>query len=145
MIKFILVVNKQGQVRVSQFYDSVSTEEKDLIVTEAVQRCLKRTDSQCSFLEYRDFKLVYRRYAALYFIIGVEEFENELAVLELIHLFVETMDTYFEQACEEDIIFNLEKVYFILDEIVVNGRIIETNQNKILAPVRLLDQMAKRW
>ena len=35
------------------------------------------------------------------------------------------------------IMFNIEKAHMILDEIVVNGEIIETNRTRILAPVRL--------
>ena len=30
---------------------------------------------QCAFLEYRDYKLVYRRYASLFFIVGVDDEE----------------------------------------------------------------------
>jgi hypothetical protein len=33
------------------------------------------------------------------------------------------------------IMFNVEKAHMILDEIVVNGEIIETNRTRILAPV----------
>ena len=42
--------------------------------------------------------------------------------------------------CELDIMFNLEKAHFILDEMVMNGCIIETNKNNVLAPVLLLDK-----
>jgi hypothetical protein len=38
--------------------------------------------------------------------------------------------------CELDIMFNLEKAHFILDEMVMNGCIIETNKNNVLAPVQ---------
>ena len=41
---------------------------------------------------------------------------------------------------ELDIMFNLEKAHFILDEMVMNGCIIETNKNNVLAPVQLLDK-----
>ena len=36
--------------------------------------------------------------------------------------------------------FNLEKAHYILDEMVMNGCIIETNKNNILSPVMLLDK-----
>ena len=42
--------------------------------------------------------------------------------------------------CELDIMFNLEKAHFILDEMVMNGCIIETNKTNVLAPVQLLDK-----
>jgi hypothetical protein len=44
--------------------------------------------------------------------------------------------------CELDIMFNLEKAHFILDEMVMNGCIIETNKNNVLAPIHLLDKAA---
>ena len=43
----------------------------------------------------------YRRYASLYFIVGVDSAkENELAILEFIHALVETAHKYFENVCE---------------------------------------------
>ena len=67
--------------------------------------------------------MIYRRYASLYFIIGLdlEEDINELSMLEFIHNLVETMDKYFENVCELDIMFNIEKAHFIMDEMVMNG------------------------
>ena len=35
---------------------------------------------QCTFFEYRGYKIAYRRYASLFFIVGADEDENELAV-----------------------------------------------------------------
>lgn len=43
----------------------------------------------CNFLDYREVKLVFKRYASLYFVAGVDIDDNELLVLEQIHLFVE--------------------------------------------------------
>jgi AP-4 complex subunit sigma-1 len=36
--------------------------------------------------------------------------------------------------------FNLEKAHFILDEMVMNGHIMETNKANILAPIQLMDK-----
>ncbi len=49
-------------------------------------------------MEQGEYKVVYRRYASLYIIIGVDndEDENELSLLEFIHNIVETLDRYFE-------------------------------------------------
>ena len=80
---------------------------------------------------------MYRRYASLYFIIGIDNDEdvNELSFLEFIHNLVETLDKYFENVCELDIMFNIEKAHFIIDEMVMSGYITETNKSNILAPV----------
>eukprot|EP00731_Ephydatia_muelleri_P027707 Em0019g580a len=91
-------------------------------------------------MEYKNYKIVYRRYASLYFIIGVDSSENELSLMEFIHCVVETFDRYFESVCELDIMFNLDKAHMILDEMIANGNITETNRSRVLAPVGVLDK-----
>lgn len=63
-----------------------------------------------------NYKLVYRRYAGLYFTIAVDVNDNELAYLETIHLFVELLDRYFGNVCELDIVFNFNKVSILFSE-----------------------------
>ena len=55
-------------------------------------------------------KLVYRGFATLYFIAICDAAESELGLLDLIQVFVETLDKVFENVCELDIIFNSPKV-----------------------------------
>ena len=144
MIKFILMVNKQGQTRLSAYYDWLNLEERVALESEVIRKCLSRNEFQCSFMEYRDYRVIYRRYASLFFIVGVDSGEeNELAILEFIHALVETLDKYFENVCELDIMFNLEKAHFLLDEMVMNGYIIETNKSNVLKPIILLEKTNK--
>jgi len=133
------MVNKQGQTRVSQYYQYYGVDERKAMEGEIVRKCLSRNEHQCSFMEYQNYKLVYRRYASLFFIIGVDTSENELAILELIHNLVELLDTYFKSVCELDIMFNLERVYMILDEMVMNGCIVETNRTSVLSAINLYE------
>jgi AP-4 complex subunit sigma-1 len=65
-----------------------------------------------------------------------------LAYLELIHNLVETLDKYFENVCELDIMFNLEKAHFIVQEFVLNGCVLETNKTNILSPVYQIDKLS---
>jgi len=81
-----------------------------------------------SFLEYRNHKIVYRRYAGLFFTLCVDAEDSELSMLEFIHLFVEVLDQYFGSVCELDLVFNFYKVYQILDEMVVGGEVMETSK-----------------
>ena len=71
-----------------------------------------------------------------------DDTENEVSYLEFIHSLVETLDKYFENVCELDIMFNIEKAHFILDEMVANGYIIEMNKTNILNPLVLMDKFA---
>ncbi|KAF2304016.1 hypothetical protein GH714_026249 [Hevea brasiliensis] len=93
-VTFILMVNKQGQTRLAQYYEWLTLEERRALEGEIVRKCLARTEQQCSFVEHRNYKIVYRRYASLFFLVGVDNDENELAILEFIHLLVETMDRH---------------------------------------------------
>eukprot|EP01016_Furgasonia_blochmanni_P013421 TRINITY_DN1684_c0_g1_i5.p1 TRINITY_DN1684_c0_g1~~TRINITY_DN1684_c0_g1_i5.p1 ORF type:complete len:253 (+),score=75.96 TRINITY_DN1684_c0_g1_i5:1-759(+) len=141
MIQFILMVNKQGQTRLAQYYNFLTVKERTTLEGELIRKCLSRTETQCSFVEHRQYKVVYRRYASLFFIVGLDsDDENELAYLEFIHNLVETLDKYFENVCELDIMFNIEKAHYMLDEMVMNGFIVETNKSLVLAPIQALDK-----
>lgn len=61
-------------------------------------------------MQFDDYKLIYRRYAGLFFIFAVDVDDNELLMMESIHLFVELLDQYFSNVCELDIVFNFNKV-----------------------------------
>ena len=100
-------------------------------------------------------KIVYKRYASLYFCCAVDPDDNELEVLEVIHRnlfdsllylsdlldsrlirqtmlrYVEILDKYFGSVCELDIIFNFEKAYFVLDEYLLAGNLQETSKKKV--------------
>lgn len=142
MIKFLLMVNKQGQTRLSKYYDPVDIDKRAAMEADVVKGCLSRRKDECSFVEYKDFKLVYRQYAALFIVVGISDSENELSIYELVQNFVEVLDKYFSHVSELDIMFNLDKVHIILDEIIQNGHVVETNKNRILAPLLALDKMA---
>ena len=45
--------------------------------------------------------------------------ESELGILDLIQVFVETLDKCFENVCELDLIFHVDKVHNILAEMVM--------------------------
>lgn len=138
----MLMVNRQGQTRLSRYYQPVELSRRAVLEADVVRCCLSRKKDQCSFVEYKDFKLVYRQYAALYIVVGVTDSENELSVYELVHNFVEVLDKYFSRVSELDIMFNLDRVHIILDEMIQNGHIVETNKSRVLAPLTALDKMA---
>ena len=72
-------------------------------------------------------------------LLSPEEGDNELLTLEIIHNYVELLDQYFGSVCELDIIYNYEKAYFILDEYLMAGEILETSKKSILNAIRLQD------
>lgn len=95
----------------------------------------------CNVLEYKDFKVVYRRYASLFFIVGIDLSDNELLALETIHRFVEQMDKLFGNVCELDIIFGFDKAYHILDELLLDGYVQESLKKEVLRRVAQQDEL----
>lgn len=100
MIKFVLMVNRQGQTRLSRYYQPVELSRRSQLEADVVRCCLSRRKEQviiidlllvlvpfctrdnivlshwqCSFVDYKDFKLVYRQYAALFIVVAVTEDE----------------------------------------------------------------------
>ena len=141
MINFILLVNKLGQTRLAQYYIDIPALERRTLESELVRKCLSRDDAKCCMIIHRNYKIIYRRYISLYFIIGIDlSEENEYLYYTLIHLLVETLNSYFEKVCELDIIMNLEKTHFIIEEMIQNGQILETNKTRILEPIVMLDK-----
>ena len=61
---------------------------------------------------------MYRRYAGLFFCVCVDANDNELAYLEAIHLFVEVLDSFFDNVCELDLVFNFYKVHLFFPSVI---------------------------
>lgn len=49
------------------------------------------------------------------------------------------MSEFTFQVCELDIIFNFEKAYFILDELVLGGELQETSKKNVLKAIAAQD------
>jgi len=60
-IRFILLVNKQGQTRVAQYYEYMSLEERRALEGEIVRKCLARSDRQVRPPQARVARLILRR------------------------------------------------------------------------------------
>nr|XP_038945511.1 adaptor-related protein complex 1, sigma 1 subunit isoform X2 [Rattus norvegicus] len=138
-MRFMLLFSRQGKLRLQKWYLATSDKERKKMVRELMQVVLARKPKMCSFLEWRDLKVVYKRYASLYFCCAIEGQDNELITLELIHRYVELLDKYFGSVCELDIIFNFEKAYFILDEFLMGGDVQDTSKKSVLKAIEQAD------
>lgn len=120
------------------------------IIKETFQLVSKRDDNVCNFLEGgsliggSDYKLIYRHYATLYFVFCVDSSESELGILDLIQVFVETLDKCFENVCELDLIFHVDRVHYILNELVMGGMVLETNMTEILTRIEDQNKLEKQ-
>ncbi|XP_020521876.1 AP-1 complex subunit sigma-2 [Amborella trichopoda] len=110
MIHFVLLISRQGKVRLTKWYSPYSQKERTKVIRELSGVILMRGPKLCNFVEWRGFKVIYKRYASLYFCMCIDADDNELEILEIIHHFVEILDRYFGSVCELDLIFNFHKV-----------------------------------
>ncbi|KAI2480936.1 AP-2 complex protein [Pyrenophora tritici-repentis] len=140
-IKYLILLSRQGKVRLAKWFTTLAPKDKAKIVKDVSQLVLARRTRMCNFLEYKDTKIVYRRYASLFFIAGCDSTDNELITLEIVHRYVEQMDKYYGNVCELDIIFNFQKAYFILDELLLAGEMQESSKKNVLRCIGQQDSL----
>ncbi|KEY68546.1 hypothetical protein S7711_08013 [Stachybotrys chartarum IBT 7711] len=140
-IHYLILLSRQGKVRLAKWFTTLSPRDKAKIVKDVSQLVLARRTRMCNFLEYKDTKIVYRRYASLFFITGCSSEDNELITLEIIHRYVEQMDKYYGNVCELDIIFSFTKAYYILDELLLAGELQESSKKNVLRCIGQQDSL----
>ncbi|KAG5195747.1 hypothetical protein JEQ12_012042 [Ovis aries] len=97
----------------AQGHPSEDTQQQ--IIRETFHLISKKDENVCNFLEGglliggSDNKLIYKHYATLYFVFCVDSSESELGILDLIQVFAETLDKCFENVCELDLTFHVDK------------------------------------
>mmetsp|Transcript_61772 Transcript_61772/g.201555 ORF Transcript_61772/g.201555 Transcript_61772/m.201555 type:complete len:160 (-) Transcript_61772:75-554(-) len=142
MIKSILVVNNQGKARLARFYYEVPVDKQKHILNSLFRIVSRRSDDTCccfaqdDSLFGPDHKIIYRHFATLYFIFVADSAESELGVLDLIQVFVQVLDSCFENVCELDLIYHFDRVNYILDEIVMAGMVLETNADLVVQAIK---------
>ncbi|CTQ41326.1 Clathrin adaptor complex small chain [Babesia microti strain RI] len=141
MIKFFLMISRRGKVRLAKWFTPISHPEKVKTIKQITSLVLNRNPYQCNFIQWEDYKLIYKRYASLFFISCAEQDDNELLVLEIMHHYVEILDRYFGNVCELDIIYNYQKAYYMIDEILIGGDIHESSKKTVLRIIAAQDAM----
>ncbi|CAD6573342.1 MAG: Sigma-adaptin 3A [Tremellales sp. Tagirdzhanova-0007] len=158
MIQAVLIFNTQGKPRLSKFFTSIPPLIQQSLIAQIFSLISDRPSGLCNFLDAPDLvfptpgtfgkgkekekggragdddsRVIYRHYATLYFVFVVDGAESELGILDLIQVFVESLDRAFENVCELDLIFHFDEVHHVLSEIIQGGLVLETNINEISA------------
>ncbi|XJO73627.1 hypothetical protein BDV3_004581 [Batrachochytrium dendrobatidis] len=118
-IKFLLLVSRQGKIRLTKWFTSDwGIKEKTKIVRDVSQMVLARKAKMCNVLEFKDFKVVYRRYASLFFVVGTDVNENEL--------------------------LTLEQAYTIIDELLIGGELQDSSKRAVLNTLKRIDEAERQ-
>ncbi|KAI0274783.1 Adaptor protein complex sigma subunit [Gloeopeniophorella convolvens] len=147
MIHSVIIFNTSGVPRLTKFYSPVHQSAQS-IVGKIYSLISTRSPGLCNFLEAPELddllgqkgsddklRVVYRSYATLHFVFVVDSSESELGILDLIQVFVESLDRAFENVCELDLVFHFDEVHHILSEIIQGGLVLETNLDEINSSV----------
>ncbi|KEG09099.1 AP-3 complex subunit sigma [Trypanosoma grayi] len=139
MIKAVIIINMAGKIRLLNVYEKEIPLGLQQELVRRVHRLIsRRSGDLCNFVDnFRDWptpdtRVVYRHYATLCFVFIVDSSESQLAILDLIQVFVEALDRTFENVCELDLIFHSDKVQLLLMEMVMGGMVLETSREEIL-------------
>jgi len=139
MIRYFLLLSRQGKPRLAKWFVTLNTKAKSKILQDVTRLVLARQPTMCNVIEYKGNKVIYRRYASLFFVCEIGEHDNELTTLEIIHRYVEVLDRYFGNVCELDLIFNFQKAYTILDELIMGGELQDSSRSIVLATAKASD------
>jgi len=146
MIHAVLIFNTTGTPRLTKFYTTLKAPDANVAVPQRIFKLISSRPVQaCNFLDVPDLDLgfpvddgvrvVYRNYATLYIVFVADGAESELGVLDLIQVFVESLDRAFRNVCELDLVFHFDEVHHILAEVIQGGLVLETNVEEIASAI----------
>ena len=119
MIRCLMLINRRGLIRLVKWFDMAHIPDKDKYMREVAITVIGRSSKLCNFMEWGEYKIIYKRYASLYFITLCDKDE------------------------ELDIIFNYHKAYFVIEEIVSAGFLQESDKKAIIQALKGLDNLLK--
>lgn len=150
MLDFIMLVNRQGKLRMVRWYHPDLTLPIRTRITTHLPTHLLTLSKQQSINQF-DYpsphrptptRIVYRRYASLYFLFALSPHSNPLLALDLIHSLVECLDKYFGSVCELDLVFEFERTAAVVDEWWCGGRMVGERE-EVLRRCREADEQER--
>ncbi|KAL1558011.1 AP-3 complex subunit sigma-like [Salvia divinorum] len=148
MIRGVIVMNDQGNPRLIKFYEFQPPEKQQELVRSIYRILCSRAENVSNFVKADSLlgpnvRLVYKTFSTLYFVFIFDKSENELAMMDLMQVFVETLNKCFREVCELHVVFNFYKIHMILDEIILGGQVLETSSEEVANAVDAISRLEK--
>lgn len=103
----------------------------------------RRTSARAAFLlvpsqsNWSSFVfLSFISYASVYFVTLIDAMDNPLLALEQIHRFCVLLDAYFGRVSELDLIFNFDRAYLLLDQYLLDGKMVESSLTQVITHIK---------
>lgn len=136
MIEGVFIINRNGNLRFVKIY---SEDETNIDREELIKRIYENILDSIDVNVVLDFefsgenkKLVFKTYGSVFIALILDLSENELAMLDFISVMMQCFDEIFKGVCELHFIMNPEKIYYIVDEMISGGLVIETSKTEII-------------
>jgi len=123
----------------AKWYSPLSLKEKQRALQHIEQNILTRRRDESTFLPLQDRVLAWRQYASVFFVSEIDQSENPLLALELIHRFCVILDQYFGRVSELDLIFNFDRAYLLLDNFLLDGKLVDSSAKAIVEQTKTDD------
>ncbi|KAH9275272.1 hypothetical protein BASA83_002507 [Batrachochytrium salamandrivorans] len=137
----LLIATNQGRLRFVRHWQRPYLQHDPAVTTAAlVPESMHSTSQQPMVVHELDHGsffvgnslVVFRRFASLNFMVTSAQSEKPICNASFIQIFVEMLSKYFGSFSEYHIIFHIEKIHLVLDEMVCSGFLVETNKDLIL-------------
>lgn len=128
MIHFILLQNCKGKTPVSKWYALLKKKDDDSednlrreVEGEIHNAIISRDRRTAHSFEHGQFKIIYRFYAGLFLIVAVDPNDNEKPITDMLQSFIKAMNAHLGCVSEAELVFHLNKVREILDELLLTS------------------------
>ena len=135
LIKFIIILDNNGKIIYSKYYTDKNTPEKQRDFEKQLCFQVKNLNilpGELDIFEYDDYHIFVKIIGEVAYFVGLSENDNECLGYNFCRIFENCLSTLLHDNFERSKIFNnLEKIMLLIDELVCNGIIINTDQDSI--------------
>ncbi|KAG0435292.1 AP-3 complex subunit sigma-1 [Dictyocoela muelleri] len=145
MIKQIIIFNKNGEIYLRKKYNNYylnsdsnnnyDSNSNSNFNDDYYLHFKELAKSKDSFMTFNGSKLIINKYLDYFILFITEYYENEFYILDIISKFVNILDKYFQQG---DISFRYDEVLTILDEMILDGKVYELNEQLIFLKTKAI-------
>ena len=135
LIKFIIILDNNGKIIYSKYYNDKNTPEKQRDFEKQLCFQVKNLNilpGELDIFSYDEYHIFVKIIGEIAYFIGINENDNECLGYNFCRIFEKSLSNILQDNFERNKIFNnLEKIMLLIDEMIYNGIIVNTDQDSI--------------